>query len=726
MTQLIILFTCAQKPPPNAAPRVSNGPSVAAQPQLASRSSEPVSEIEPDEPASVLPHPQHPDLQHLKASLLPGSGGGPADLQAAMQSTLQALAGGQHGELVQHYAARFGVSTEELQQRMQELHSRVQGAENGDLQMPTEALQQMTLQWAQGAMPPGGPAAMGPEGDMLHAAAMANGAAEAMLETEEQQTWLDLYSRAYAARCDFVYPPLFIVVTAGAFWASLLPFLLAVFLVPFLFVSCTHLILGKGAGMPVKLLPFSNYPFAWVIAVEVAAVASVPLVMLPWLRGSFLTLLLFALFATVAICLHYRVYMANPGVIPPEGPPQPMHPMQRLAMQASNPAWCFTCNIYRPIRSKHCAICDKCISEFDHHCPIVGNCVGMGNRREYLGYLVTLFIAELFWFALALRFFGRVLLTDVLHSHASELPSAWAIVRHTFALGKVYPGSAYLALLMVPITLGTAALAGRQAFCVLANLTTNELLGRDKYGYLHAQDGTFSNPFDKGPLTNCAQFWSNGRPDWYSAYAAAHQQQAHDEEQQEQGDGGGSSSERAVLVGGRSSSSSNGGGGDARPWLSASRLLTRWDRTKAKLQESRLQRRRRREEQLLREYGGVSEEALQQGTTGRYMGPTLAAGKSFAAYDKESQFFDLNDLENTLGSWDMYGQDQEKQRYNGLQSEFFNRAAGSLNRREYLLGLVALGGVGILVWGGKGSKDIKLPITVGPQKGGEPGPRGRI
>jgi len=30
-----------------------------------------------------------------------------------------------------------------------------------------------------------------------------------------------------------------------------------------------------------------------------------------------------------------------------------------------------------------------------------------------------------------------------------------------------------------------------------------------------------------------------------------------------------------------------------------------------------------------------------------------AAGKSFAAYDKESQFFDLNDLENTLGSWDM-------------------------------------------------------------------------
>lgn len=24
-----------------------------------------------------------------------------------------------------------------------------------------------------------------------------------------------------------------------------------------------------------------------------------------------------------------------------------------------------------------------------------------------------------------------------------------------------------------------------------------------------------SNPFDHGSVTNCVQFWSNGRPDWY-------------------------------------------------------------------------------------------------------------------------------------------------------------------------------------------------------------------
>jgi len=97
-----------------------------------------------------------------------------------------------------------------------------------------------------------------------------------------------------------------------------------------------------------------------------------------------------------------------------------------------------------------------------------------------------------------------------------------------------------------------------------------------------------------------------------------------------------------------------------------------------------------------------------------------------AKYGEESQYFDLDDLENTLGSWDLYGQDSEK-RYNGLQSEFFERAAAPLTRRESVLAFIALGGVaGILTWGAKGSKDVGLPIQVGPKGSGEAGPRGKI
>lgn len=38
----------------------------------------------------------------------------------------------------------------------------------------------------------------------------------------------------------------------------------------------------------------------------------------------------------------------------------------------------------------------------------------------------------------------------------------------------------------------------------------------------------------------------------------------------------------------------------------------------------------------------------------------------------------------------------------------------------------AAGLLSILTWGAKGSKDVALPITVGPLGGGEKGPRGKI
>lgn len=49
----------------------------------------------------------------------------------------------------------------------------------------------------------------------------------------------------------------------------------------------------------------------------------------------------------------------------------------------------------------------------------------------------------------------------------------------------------------------------------------------------------------------------------------------------------------------------------------------------------------------------------------------------------------LQDLENTTGSWDLYGQDSDK-RYPSMQNEFFNRAGDIIKRREALRGFVAL------------------------------------
>merc|ERR1711998_355924 len=97
-----------------------------------------------------------------------------------------------------------------------------------------------------------------------------------------------------------------------------------------------------------------------------------------------------------------------------------------------------------------------------------------------------------------------------------------------------------------------------------------------------------------------------------------------------------------------------------------------------------------------------------------------------AKYGDEAIYFDLDDMTNTIGNWDLYGQD-DRQRYPSLQADFFNRAGQALSRRPAMLSFCAVfGAATILSWGLKGSKDAKLPITLGPQKAPQVGPRGRI
>ncbi|VFQ59099.1 unnamed protein product [Cuscuta campestris] len=163
---------------------------------------------------------------------------------------------------------------------------------------------------------------------------------------------------------------------------------------------------------------------------------------------------------------------------------------------------CPACKIIRPLRAKHCKTCNRCVEQFDHHCPWISNCVGKRNRRDFIIFLCMGMLTSLIGAMVAVHRIWMSL------PELGEDDGTWVRL-------VVFDHPCVLAFLFMDlvILLGTFTLFVVQAFQVAQNITTNEYANARRYEYLRGPDGRFHNPYNHGCPKNCLSFITHGFPD---------------------------------------------------------------------------------------------------------------------------------------------------------------------------------------------------------------------
>ena len=363
-------------------------------------------------------------------------------------------------------------------------------------------------------------------------------------ENEASPSVVDVYFRAHASNCDVFIPFTMLLMIAGlaALGMPAHYFLFSVVFASAWFVAASRHAMSQptyGRGTPLVSLSMAM----WVHALLVVTALQFFLVyfrMFFWQTP--LTCVVTGAAFIVTPWLFYKTYALGPGYLPTAasdfvswsatmervGATQGgKTPTENASLMMKNNRYCQTCHCARPLRSKHCPFCGRCVSKMDHHCPITMTCIGANNQRMFLTATSTMLLGQLGFLRCSYKYYRELVEYEAPRVGGEGFVPGVITRFYVFANA---PFGMTLFALQAFLALYCFVIVARMALGVAANLTVNEMENAARYEYLQSGDPErpFRNVFDAGPRINCLHFWRNVdvKRDWDGFYAAVKEDRA--------------------------------------------------------------------------------------------------------------------------------------------------------------------------------------------------------